>query len=114
MPICPECESPVKDGELFCPMCGIALNLAPQPSVSTGPEPAAADDPFDGTIIMAPDELARMSDAAASGSSGQTASGAIEYSETAQEPASPPSSDGPAEGVFRFDEPSAPPFFCLK
>jgi eukaryotic-like serine/threonine-protein kinase len=60
MPNCPECESPVSDGEAFCPMCGIALARLVAPLVEISAPSTPEDDPFDGTIMMEPEELARL------------------------------------------------------
>src|SRR5215213_4214677 len=60
MPNCPECESPVSVGEAFCPMCGIALAVPAVPPVEISAPSELEEDSFDGTIMMEPEELARL------------------------------------------------------
>ncbi|MGH9946917.1 MAG: protein kinase domain-containing protein [Pyrinomonadaceae bacterium] len=50
---CPECESQIDEGQPFCPICGIAL-LAHAAKESPA---AQAEDPFESTIMMSPEEL---------------------------------------------------------
>ncbi|MFL6469004.1 MAG: protein kinase domain-containing protein [Pyrinomonadaceae bacterium] len=66
MPSCPECESPISANEPFCPVCGIALGNAaqpeqvPEPKVEAAKEEPPAEDEFDGTLMMSPEELAAL------------------------------------------------------
>ncbi len=111
MPNCPECESQVSVGEQFCPMCGIALTSAAQQAPTAPPtpepDPEPAEDEFDGTIMMAPDELAKMAQAAKTDTPPTVHDVKIE-----PEPVSTPVSDDDraVEDVFRVDEPAPPPF----
>ena len=54
---CRECNSVIAEGEPFCGVCGLAVPKTAAPAVSATPEP---EDPFEGTIVMAPEELARQ------------------------------------------------------
>jgi serine/threonine-protein kinase len=83
-------------------MCGIALAAAsPQPSADT-PKPLQepVEDSFEGTIVMAPDELAKMA--------GETVQDAeTNPPETVSEPAV---REVPLDDVFRVEEPAPPSF----
>jgi serine/threonine-protein kinase len=119
MPNCPECDSPVTAGEPFCPMCGIALSAAPAPAPLEEAKPSPPpEDAFDGTIIMAPDELAQMASSVAGGSSKQE--GQPEQPEISTSPADPivehksasepePLPE-PAHDVFRVEDFEKPKF----
>ncbi len=50
---CPECDSQIVETEPFCPVCGIALP-------KQQPAPPAREDPFESTIMMKPEEAAKM------------------------------------------------------
>ena len=104
MPNCPECESPITSGEPFCPVCGIALEAAPPPAAEAAKiEPETKEDTFDGTIIMAPDELAKMSGAAVP--EAPRTQGAVDAV------AEPKVENLQANDVFRVEDlPSPPPF----
>lgn len=108
MPNCPECESPVSAGEQFCPMCGIALAASSAPvAVEATPEPALAEDSFEGTIMMAPDELAKMAKSDSDDSGPQPEQPHVEQ-------APDPASDRKEtfDEVFRVDEPFPPPLLA--
>ena len=110
---CPECDSPVTAGEPFCSMCGIALAVVPPPAppVVQTPETEspAGEDPFDGTIIMAPDELAKMSEASAVQKLETDPANETERAGVTEQPTV--DTRDAADDVFRVDEqPSPPPF----
>ena len=112
MPNCPECESQVSAGEQYCPMCGIALPFASENAAAAPepePEPAPAEDEFDGTIMMAPDELAKMAKAAASDTPPPDQDVNLQ-TETNSEPV--PAASNVVEDVFRVEEPAPPPFLA--
>ena len=52
---CVECNSVITEGEPFCGVCGLAVPKTAAPVPAT-PE---TEDPFEGTIVMAPNELAQ-------------------------------------------------------
>ena len=112
MPNCPECESPVNVGEPFCPMCGIALAAAAPPVVETpNPEPLPAEDSFDGTIMMAPDELAKMAAAAAREATSESTAADVEMGSTVDQGTAPPATiKDKVDDFFRVDEPAPPQF----
>ena len=53
---CPECSSEISESESFCPFCGISL----QPIAPHIDEPASEDDALESTIMMPPEEIARL------------------------------------------------------
>lgn len=56
---CHECSSEVSENDVFCPFCGISLQpiAMPEPAAES---PAEPDEAFESTIMMAPDEAARL------------------------------------------------------
>ena len=54
---CSECNSVIAEGEPFCGVCGLAV---PKAAAAVVPATPAPEDPFEGTIVMAPEELARQ------------------------------------------------------
>jgi len=54
---CSECNSVIADGEPFCGVCGLAV---PKAAAAGFPATQETEDPFEGTIVMAPEELARQ------------------------------------------------------
>jgi eukaryotic-like serine/threonine-protein kinase len=54
---CPECSSEISENESFCPFCGISLQTAMPQHID---EPSPADDPLESTIMMPPEEIARL------------------------------------------------------
>ncbi|HSI87650.1 MAG TPA: protein kinase [Pyrinomonadaceae bacterium] len=56
---CPECSSEISENESFCPFCGISLQAAVPPHID---EPDLADDSFESTIMMPPEEIAKLAE----------------------------------------------------
>ena len=54
---CRECNSVITEGEPFCGVCGLAV---PKTAAAAAPVAVEPDDPFEGTIVMDPEELARQ------------------------------------------------------
>ncbi len=66
MAVCHECDSQVAENDIFCPFCGISLQL-----VGSIPDAAVADE-LESTIMMTPAEASELAASAATGDSAST------------------------------------------